>query len=147
VTISDDPEEMPEVIEYVGRDRVLRVGSGQIYPVEQAIWDYKIGTTRVVKKWCETRKKEPSGKRTSPLDDINSKTWEPETTRELLDLLHVIGRCIELEPAQANLLERVVSGPCLGVEELSEAAVFPVQQSARKRPPRDDLPMLWQINP
>jgi hypothetical protein len=52
----------------------------------------------------------PAGHRRppSPLDSIQPDHWLP--TSDLLDLLHVLGRLIELEPAQADLLNRICDG-------------------------------------
>lgn len=36
-------------------------------------------------------------------------------------MLHVLGRLVELEPAQAELLERICAGPTLVVEALRAA--------------------------
>jgi len=43
----------------------------------------------------------------SPLGEIQSQIWLPEYTTNLLDMLHVLGRLIALEPAQADLLDRI----------------------------------------
>jgi hypothetical protein len=39
----------------------------------------------------------------------------------LLNVLNVLGRLVELEPAQADLLERICAGPTLTQEALREA--------------------------
>ena len=43
----------------------------------------------------------------SKLGDIQSDHWLVKYTTELINLLHVLRRLIELEPSQAALLERV----------------------------------------
>jgi hypothetical protein len=48
----------------------------------------------------------------------------PEYTTDLLDLLHVLGRLIALEPAQADLLNRICASPLLGTDELHSAGAF-----------------------
>jgi hypothetical protein len=62
----------------------------------------------------------------SPLDSIQPKSWLPEYTTDLLDLLHVLGRLIALEPAQADLLNRICASPLLGADELSSAGAFTI---------------------
>lgn len=47
-----------------------------------------------------------------------------EYTTELINLLNVLGRLVELEPAQADLLERICSGETIPNDELREAGVF-----------------------
>lgn len=44
----------------------------------------------------------------------------------------MLRRLVELEPQQADLLERVVAGPQITVAELTAAGVFPVPGKARK---------------
>jgi Type ISP C-terminal specificity domain len=60
----------------------------------------------------------------SPLDKIQPDHWLPEHTSDLLDLLHVLGRLIALEPKQAHLLERICSGPVYKSDELREAGAL-----------------------
>ena len=43
---------------------------------------------------------------------------------DLLDLLNVLGRLVKLEPAQADLLERICAGPLLSVETLRTAGAI-----------------------
>jgi hypothetical protein len=53
-----------------------------------------------------------------------------EYTTDLLDLLHVLGRLIALEPAQADLLDRICSSPLRGVDELRAAGAFAIEEVA-----------------
>lgn len=62
----------------------------------------------VVRRWFDRRKREPEGRRSSPLDDVVARTWEPEWTEELIDLLNVLTLVVELEPTQEALLARVL---------------------------------------
>jgi hypothetical protein len=54
----------------------------------------------------------------SPLGDIQPEGWPAEYTTELLNVLHVLGRLVALEPAQADLLERICAAPTLNEEAL-----------------------------
>ncbi|HWE88995.1 MAG TPA: type ISP restriction/modification enzyme [Pseudonocardiaceae bacterium] len=143
VTIPDTSEHMPDEIRYTESTRTLHIGDGEIRPVSPSVWNYRVGTMQVVKKWCEYRKKRPSGRRSSPLNDINATTWTASVTGELLGLLTVLNDCIELEPDQAALLDRAMIGPLITVADLTEAGVFPIPSRARKPPPRTDSPTLW----
>ena len=49
----------------------------------------------------------------SPLDKIQPDHWPDEYTTDLMNLLHVLGRLAKLEPAQADLLERICAAPLL----------------------------------
>jgi hypothetical protein len=71
----------------------------------------------------------------SPLDSIEPDNWLSEYTSDLIDLLHMLGRLIALEPAQADLLNRICEGPLRGAEELRTAGAFtlPEDTGASKR--------------
>ena len=63
-------ERYPEKHAYNPMTRVLHVGDGEFAPVSREVWDYSISGMQVVKSWLDRRKREPSGKKSSPLDDI-----------------------------------------------------------------------------
>jgi hypothetical protein len=54
----------------------------------------------------------------APLGDIQPERWLAEYTTELLNVLHVLGRLVALEPAQADLLDRICAAPTLNEEAL-----------------------------
>jgi hypothetical protein len=54
----------------------------------------------------------------SPLGDIQPDRWLAEYTTELLNVLHVLGRLVALEPAQADLLGCICAGPTLNEQAL-----------------------------
>ena len=60
----------------------------------------------------------------SPLDNIQPDHWLAEYTTDLLDLLHVLGRLIALEPTQADLLDRICASRLLSADELRDAGAF-----------------------
>ena len=62
--------------------------------------------------------------RRPPLGEIQPDYWLAEYTTELTNLLNVLGLLVELEPAQANLLEKICAGPMISAEELKEAGVL-----------------------
>ncbi|GAB3886653.1 hypothetical protein GCM10029964_051290 [Kibdelosporangium lantanae] len=134
VRIPDSEDGMPERICYDEDTQTLRVGSGEIAPVSTQVWTYAVSGMPVVKHWFGYRKKVPTGKRTSPLDDIVANTWTSEMTTELLDLLNVLTLCVALEPRQEDLLDRILDGPLITVDDLTAAAILPVPPAARKIP-------------
>jgi hypothetical protein len=79
----------------------------------------------VVGKWFGYRKAAPAGRRSSPLDDLHMTTWPSEWTSELNDLLSVLSRLVELEPAQAELLEEIAVGPLVPTADLSPSGTLP----------------------
>jgi hypothetical protein len=143
VEIPDTDDGMPEKMTYDEPSRTLHVGGGQIAPVAPDVVAYKVSGMPVLKHWFGYRKKNPAGKRTSPLDSTIATTWTPAMTTELLDLLNVLGRCVALEPRQDSLLDRIIVGPLITIDELIAAAVLPVHAAARRIPKPSDEPDLF----
>lgn len=114
---------MPAEKKYIADTQTLRVGDGEWGPVRPEVIDYAVGGRKVLDSWFNYRKKEPTGKRTSPLDDIHVESWPSEWTIELIDLLTVLTRLVELEPAQADLLERILAGPIATKDDLAARGV------------------------
>jgi hypothetical protein len=110
--------------------------------VTPEMWAYEVSGKQVLWHWFSYRRLDRSrpiiGDRRppSPLDSIQPKSWLPEYTTDLLDLLHVLGRLIALEPAQADLLNRICASPLLGADELSSAGAFTI--AAEKSEPSKD---------
>jgi hypothetical protein len=124
---------MPEVISYDGESNAVVMGDGQFAPVRPEVWNYTVGGKNVIGSWFNYRKKEPGGKRPSLLDRIYPATWDPDWTIEAIDLLTVLTRLVELEPAQADLLTRVVQGELLSMDDLRAAGtIWPVTPKDRK---------------
>ncbi|MFC5747986.1 type ISP restriction/modification enzyme [Actinomadura rugatobispora] len=132
VRIPGEPAGMPEKIDYDPDRRTLNVGDGRISPVAPRVWEYEVSGMRIVKKWFDYRRREPAGRRSSPLDDINPERWPAKFTTELLELLNVLGRCAALEPAQAQLMDRIVSSPLITTDHLAAEGVLPVSAKERK---------------
>jgi hypothetical protein len=60
---------------------------------------------------------------------------DPGWTTELIDLLTVLTRLTELEPAQATLLEEIRFGPLLSLKALTTAGTrWPTDAKADRRP-------------
>jgi len=137
--IPTDSNGMPDSIDYdAGKQRLL-VGHGYVENVEPAEWLYEVSGKQVVPHWFSYRKKNRErpiiGDRRppSPLGDIQPNHWLPEYTSELLNLLNVLGLLVELEPAQADLLEKVCSGPLISHEDLSAAGAIELPPKAKKK--------------
>lgn len=143
VTIPDTVEGMPDKIDYDADSATLKVGAGRISPVPPEVWNYQVSGMFVVKHWFGYRKKQPSGARKSALDHIVASTWTPTMTTELLDLLNVVGRCVELEPRLDKLLENILTGRQITLADLEEASVLPLPAAASVPPKLYDTPNLW----
>lgn len=144
VTIPDTVEDMPESINYDETTRTLHVGAGQIRPVSPEAWEYETSGMRIIRKWFGYRKKNPAGRRSSPLDGINAERWSARYTTELLELLNVLEMCAVLEPRQADLLTRICDGPLITVSDLVQQQVLPAPANSRKplSPDSPDMPTL-----
>ncbi len=113
------PAPLPDSIEHDPLKNRLHVGAGYIDNVTKAMWDYEVSGRQVVKHWFSYRRADRSrpiiGDRRppSPLEKIQPDGWLAEYTNDLLDLLHVLGRVIALEPEQAKLLDEICAGPMI----------------------------------
>lgn len=130
---------MPDAMAYDDAGKALSLGDGQWGPVTADVWAYAVGGRNVLKSWFNYRKAVPGGKKTSPLDYMHVDTWPGEWTTELIDLLTVLTRLVDLEAEQAQLLEDVLAGPVLTMDALATEGVrWPAGPSDRK--PRYALP-------
>lgn len=117
--IPDDAASMPDEIGYDQARRRLLVGTGFIDNVPPAVWEYEVSGKQVLTQWFSYRKKSRQrpiiGDRRPPskLGDIQPDHWLAEYTTELLNVLHVLALLVELEPAQAKLLEKICAGSLL----------------------------------
>jgi Type ISP C-terminal specificity domain len=130
------PEPLPEMMDYDPGQRRLKIGKGYIDNVTPEMWAYEVSGKQILPQWFSYRRRDRSrpviGEKRppSPLEEIKPKGWLPEYTIDLLDLLHVLGRLIALEPAQANLLSRICAGPLRSADELSAAGAFAAPDAA-----------------
>ena len=141
------PGEMPESIEYDEAMGRLMIGRGFVDGVSPRIWGYDVSGKAVLKQWFSyrgaNRERPIIGDRRPPskLGEIQPESWPAEYTSELINLLHVIGRLIEIEPAQSQLLDRIARGATIGARELREAGVLRPMTGAREAA-EPDLPLL-----
>ena len=124
--IPSDPSMFPDEIEYEPSAQRLKIGGGFVQNVSREIWDYEVSGKPVLPQWFSYRKANRDrpviGDRREPsaLSDIQPDHWLAEYTTELLNLVHVLGRLIELEPEQAKLLKRICSGKTISADELPD---------------------------
>jgi len=130
---------MADSIDYDSGKHRLLVGQGYIENVEPAVWRYEIDGKQVLPHWFSYRRKKRErpiiGDRRppSPLGDIQPDHWLPEYTTELLNVLNVLGLLVELEPVQAELLDRVCSGPLISADDLSAAGALELTPKLKKK--------------
>lgn len=133
---------MPATMAYDPAAETLRVGDGQFAPVAPQVWQYAVGGKNVLKSWFNYRKATPGGKKTSPLDDIHTDTWPADWSTELLDLLNLLTRLVDIEAVQGELLDEITAGPLLTRTDLVDAGTrWPTTTAdrvARKKVTADD---------
>jgi hypothetical protein len=124
------------MMDYDATTRRLKIGKGYIENVTPEMWAYEVSGKKVLWQWFSYRRRDRTkpligDKRPpSPLDAIQPEGWLPKYTTDLLDLLHVLGRLIVLEPKQADLLNRICEGPLRSAEELRGAGAFATPEAA-----------------
>jgi hypothetical protein len=118
--ISQDPMEYPREFFYDRDDQELRVGDGVFAPGPPEVGEYEVSGLVVIDSWLGYRMRERAGRTSSELDQIQPGVWTPALTDELLEVLWILEALVELEPLQADLLERVVKGPLFTDDELPE---------------------------
>ncbi|MGL4511869.1 MAG: type ISP restriction/modification enzyme [Lacipirellulaceae bacterium] len=104
------------------------MGEGYVENVPAEVWAYEVSGKQVLRQWFSYRKRDRDrpmmGDRRppSPLGKTQPDHWLAEYTTELLNVLHVLGRLVLLEPAQQRLLEGICAGPLLTSLPAAEAA-------------------------
>src|SRR5215813_3165138 len=83
--------------------------------------------------WFNYRKATPGGRHSGPLDDIQVTQWPLEWVREFNELLTALRRVSDIEPDQADLLDRIISGPTItGADLAAEGVKFPARPKDRR---------------
>lgn len=137
--ISQTPTEMPDTIDYDTISCRLLVGHGYVENVPPQVWNYEVSGKKVLRQWFSYRKANRErpliGDRRlpSPLGDIQPDHWLAEYTTELINVLNVLGKLVELEPAQADLLEQICSTPTISFDELQVAGAFDVPAALMRK--------------
>jgi hypothetical protein len=137
--ISSKPSDMPDLLGYDAEKHRLLVGAGFVDHVIPAVWEYEVSGKGVLTQWFSYRKRNRERpiigdrRKPSPLGDIQPDHWLPEYTSELLNVLNVLTMLVELEPQQADLLDRICKGPLISDTDLKTAGALTVEDTARPR--------------
>jgi hypothetical protein len=121
---------MPHELGYDEGARRLNIGTGYIDNVSPQVWAYEVSGKRVLSQWWSYRRKDrskpPMGDKRPPseLSRIQPTRWLPEYTTELLNVVRVLTRLTALEPAQNDLLRRIVEGPTISADTLAGAGAL-----------------------
>lgn len=133
--VTDLPEDIRFVLDESLPDETtgtVWLGEGSWGPVAKDVYDYSVGGKNILKSWFNYRKRNPGGKKTSPLDDITVQTWPSEWTTEFTDLLTVLTRVVDLQEDQEKLLNEILAGPLVSRDDLSSGTTWPSTAAARK---------------
>ena len=106
----------------------LTVGTGIFAPVSQEVWHFEVSGLRILPSWLGSRMNKRKGKKSSDLDDIRPTRWTQ--SKELLLLLSILERTVEVTPQAADLLDRIVNGPLIPATDL------PTPTPAERKPPK-----------
>jgi hypothetical protein len=128
------PNDLNDVA-YDEKRQILRIGDGVIAGVLPEVWFFEVSGMQVIRKWLGYRTRRGSGRATSStsaLDGIRPTEWHPDWNDELLDLVVVLTRTLELLPRGVDLLDRILAGPLIAASDLP-----PVPDELRKSPKVD----------
>ena len=135
--IPTDKDRFPDRIEYDAAARRLKIGDGYIDNVSRAVWEYEVSGKQVLVQWFSYRRLDRSRpiigdrRQPSPLEKIQPGGWLAEYTTELMNVLHVLGRLVALEPRQADLLNRICDGRLLSADSLRAKGAFDATSTGR----------------
>ena len=107
--------------------------------VDARVWSYEISGKQVLRHWFSYRKANRErpiiGERRQPskLGAIQPDHWLAEYTTELINVLNVLGRLVDLEQAQADLLGRICFSQLISADELSKAGALIVDANPTRR--------------
>ena len=125
-------EEYPADFQYDPVERTLRVGDGEFAPVAPEVWNYSVSGLQIVRSWLNYRKRDRSGRSSSPLDNIRPARWD--FTEELLELLWLLEATLKLQPEGEALLEKVCASDTFSQSEL------PTPTDDERKPPKLESP-------
>ena len=137
--IPTHPDRFPNRIEYDANARRLKVGDGFVDNVQPEVWEYEVSGKQVLPQWFSYRRLDRTrpiiGDRRPPsiLEKIQPDGWLAEYTTELMNVLHVLGRLVALEPRQAELLNRICDGPLISADDLRARGAFDASARMQRR--------------
>lgn len=137
--IPSDPAKFPNELRYDDTARRLYVGEGFIENVTPEVRAYEVSGKNIIDQWFSYRRLDRSrpiiGDRRSPspLEKIQPDRWPSSYTEDLINLLHILTLLTGMETEQADLLNRICSGPLIDSELLRADGVFDDEAAAAAR--------------
>ena len=118
--VPQEPDRYPERHWYDEETETLHVGEGTFAPVSKGVRGFSISGLDVIGSWLDYRMKEGAGRRSSELDRIRPQTWPAEFNEELLKVIWILERTVELGPELDALLAEVVAAPVFLASDLPQ---------------------------
>ncbi|MEV8428932.1 N-6 DNA methylase [Streptomyces sp. HUAS 31] len=140
---------LPSTISYDSEHGRLIIEGGIFTGVTPRMRNYTTGGRNVLDSWLAYRSDRTVGKVTSHLDRERPERWEPDWSRELVEILAVLRHLTAAEPQQEELLSRIVAAPMIDVAELTRRHILPVPeraQHARNGPDHEFLPGMETVD-
>lgn len=126
---------MPTEVFYNEETQTIHLGEGMWSHVSPAVWTYTVGGKSVIESWVGYRRKEPKGRKSSPLNDIIVTSWPTEWSKQFHELLVTLTHLVQREDQQAKLFNEIITGPLLTKDDLANHGVaWPI--AAKDRKPR-----------
>ncbi|MFE9505525.1 type ISP restriction/modification enzyme [Streptomyces anthocyanicus] len=140
---------LPSTVSYDSEHEHLIIEGGIFTGVTPRMRNYTTGGRNVLDSWLAYRSDRTAGKVTSHLDRERPERWEPDWSRELVEILAVLRHLTAVEPQQEELLSRIVAAPLIDVAELTRRHILPVPeraQHARTGPDHEFLPGMETVD-
>ncbi|MFH8559438.1 type ISP restriction/modification enzyme [Streptomyces sp. NPDC017988] len=126
------PDKLPSAISFDSEGQRLVIEGGIFTGVTPRMRNYSTGGRNVLDSWLAYRSDHAAGKVTSELDRERPERWEPDWSRELVEVLAVLRHLTALEPQQAELLDHIAAAPMIDVAELTRRHILPVPERAQR---------------
>jgi len=111
-------DEYPNEFSWDEATKTLHVGEGTFAPITRDVWEFEISGFRPVRSWLGYRMRKPTGRSSSPLDEIRPREWPAEFTEELLELIWVLEHTVNMSADLLEFFETVLQGELLAASDL-----------------------------
>ena len=124
-------DDYPESWSYDDDTHQLTVGGGRFDHVSPEVAHFEVSGMKVLHSWLGYRMKNPAGKSSSPLDQMQAATWQHDG--ELLELLWQLEFMVAAEPRGAELLDSVIAGEKIAHAELGVPTAAEMEAPPKKQ--------------
>lgn len=129
--VATPADDYPESWSYDEDTHQLTVGGGRFDHVSPEVVHFEVSGMNVLRSWLGYRIKNPAGKSSSPLDQMQAATWQHDG--DLLELLWQLEFMVAAEPRGAELLDSVIAGEKIAPAELGVPAAAEMKAPPKKQ--------------